>query len=118
MKTLLIAAAALVLAPAVASAADLSGMWKLNLNIADMAIPLGCTLSQSGGALTGTCDGADGKPCQVTGTVDGTKVAFAYDTTFQDMPMHVAYTGEMKSDTSMAGAVAVPGASGTFTGTK
>lgn len=118
MKTFLIAAAAVLLAPAAAMAADISGAWKLTLNIADMTIPLGCTLAQSGGTLSGSCDGADGKPATVTGTVDGTKVAFAYDTNFQDMPMHVAYTGELKSDTSMSGAVNVPGSAGTFTAAK
>jgi hypothetical protein len=117
MKKLMIAAAVAVMAPGLALA-DASGAWKLTLNIADMTIPVACTLTQMDKTLGGTCDGADGKPATVTGTVDGTKVSFAYDTNFQDMPLHVAYTGDLKSDTSMSGAVNVPGAAGTFTGTK
>lgn len=118
MKTLMIAAAVAVLAPAAALAQDMSGAWKLNLNIADMMIPLGCTFTQMDKTLGGTCDGADGKPATVTGTVDGTKIAFAYDTNFNGMPMHVAYTGDVKPDNTISGAVNVPGSSGTFTGTK
>jgi hypothetical protein len=118
MNKLLIAAAVAALAPAAAQAQDLSGAWKLNLNIADMMIPLTCTFTQMGGTLGGTCDGADGKPAAVTGTVDGTKLKWSYDTTFQDMPMHVAYAGEVKPDSTIGGTVEATGASGTFTGTK
>ena len=117
MKKLLIAAAVL-LAPTAASAADLSGVWKLNLDIAGMMIPLACTFTETGQTLGGTCDGADGKPAAVTGAIDGSKVTWAYDTKFQDMPMHVAYTGEIKADASIGGAVDASGNAGTFTGTK
>jgi hypothetical protein len=112
-------AAALALAPAMVSAADLSGVWKLNLDIQGMPIPLTCTFAQMDKALSGTCDGADGKPAALTGSVDGGKLAWTYDTVFQGMPMHVAYTGEVKADNSISGAVeGTGGASGTFTGTK
>ena len=118
MKTLMLAAAAALLAPGLAAAQDLSGTWNLNLNIADMMIPVTCTFVQAGQALTGSCGGPDGKPAALTGTVDGAKLSWAYDTQFQDMPMHVAYKGDIKSDTAISGALDVPGASGTFTGTK
>ncbi len=117
MKRLLIAAAVL-LAPAAASAADLSGAWKFNLNIAGMMIPLACTFTETGQTLGGNCDGADGKPAAVTGAVDGSKVTWAYDTVYQGMPMHVAYTGELKTDTTIAGALDASGNAGTFDGSK
>jgi hypothetical protein len=118
MKTLLCAAAALLLAPAVALAQDVSGTWKLTVTVADMPIKLTCTFAQMDNMLSGTCDGADGKPAKVAGTVDGTKVAWAYDTIFQDMPMHVAYTGEVKPDSTIGGQVNLLGLTGTFTGAK
>lgn len=118
MKTLMIAAALAAMTPAAALAADLSGAWKLNLDIGGMMIPLNCTFTQTGGALGGTCDGADGKPAVVKGAVDGTKITWTYDTTFQDMPMHVAYTGEVKADNTVAGTVDASGNAGTFTGAK
>lgn len=120
--SLIAAAAAVLLAPAAASAADLSGSWKLELSIAGMMFETTCQMTQAGAAITGSCTGADpaagGKPTVLTGTVDGSTAKFAYDITYQGNPMHVAYTGAMKSDTAMDGAVDVQIAQGTFTGAK
>ena len=121
MKTVLLtaAAAAALLAPGIAAAADLTGAWKLDLNIGGMEFHAECTLAQAAAALTGSCAGADGQPpAAVTGSVDGSAAKFAYDITYQGNPMHVAYTAAIKSDTAMDGAVDVQIAQGTFTGTK
>ncbi len=121
MKTLLItAAAAALLAPAIAAAADLTGAWKVDLEIAGMMYHAACTMKEDGAALTGTCSGTDANPMPVpmTGTVDGANVKWAYDITYEGNPMHVAYTGALKSDTAMDGAVDVQIAQGTFTAAK
>ena len=118
MKKLAMIAAAILLAPGVAAAADLSGAWKLNANANDMPLVIDCNFTQTGAALTGTCglEGPD-KPSPVTGTVDGNTAKWAYDVTFQDMPLHVALTATT-TDTTMTGAMDVAGMSIPFTAKK
>lgn len=120
MKTLVAAAfTAALLAPGIASAADLSGKWKIDLNIAGMEFHAECTMTQAAAALSGECAGADGAPAaKMTGSVDGSNCKFAYDIEYQGNPMHVAYAGAVKSDTAMEGQVDVQIAQGTFTATK
>ena len=120
MNRLAIIAAVSVLAPGVASAADLSGAWKLDVKVNDMSIPVACTFANAGGALSGTCNRTDdgSKPAPLTGTLAGSAAKWVYDVTFQDMPLHIAYTGNMTSDTAMSGTLDVAGGMGTFTATK
>jgi opacity protein-like surface antigen len=120
MHKLLLAAAlaALLPASAMAQSTDASGAWKLTLDIAGMTIPLNCTFAVMDKSLGGTCDGGDGKPVAITGGVDGSNLNWAYDTTYMGMPMHVVYKGAVKPDSTISGTVDVPGASGTFSGTK
>jgi len=120
MNKLILGALALVLAPSVAAAADLTGTWSLKVNVGDQAVPVTCNLTQSAAAIGGTCHRSDQdeKPAAVTGAVDGSAVKLAYDVDFQDMPLHIAYTGKLDSDTAMSGTLDVAGQSGTFTGTK
>ena len=124
MKTLSIALACLgaMALPGLASAADLSGPWKLVANVAGMTVNIGCNLKQTGADLSGTCGRTDGdapeKPAAVTGKVDGSVATWSYSVTFSDMPLKLDYTGNVKSDTAMDGKISVAGMDGTFTGTK
>jgi hypothetical protein len=122
MKTLLIAAAAAALiAPGVAAAADLSGAWKLVIAAGDMTFNINCDLKQQAAALSGTCTpvGIDGAmPSAFTGTVDGATAKWAYDVDFGGNNMHLAYTANLKSDTAMEGTVDAAGNAATFTGAK
>ena len=121
MRKLLLISALAVLAPGVASAADLSGAWKLAVDVSGMMINITCNLTQQGAALSGTCartDAAGEKPSAVTGSVDGSTAKWAYDVDFNGMPLHIAYTGNVTSDTAMTGTLDVAGGSGTFTATK
>ncbi len=120
MKKLALIAIAVLLAPAAASAADLSGAWKLVVMVADMTVPISCTFADASGALTGTCNRTDQaeSPSALTGTLDGAKAKWAYDVKFQDMPLHIEYAGDLSSDTAMTGTISVAGQSGTFTASK
>ena len=108
--------------PGLASAADLSGAWKLVISVADMTVHVSCDFKQSGADLSGTCGRTDGdaaeKPAAVTGSVDGTTAKWSYSVSFQDMPLKLDYTGAVTSDTAMSGKISVAGQDGTFTGTK
>jgi hypothetical protein len=122
-KMLIGAAAAGALAlPGLASAADLSGAWKLVISVADMTVHVSCDLKQSGAELSGSCgrtdEGAVEKPAPVTGKVDGVTATWSYSVSFGDMPLKLDYTGNAKSDTAMDGKISVAGQDGTFTGTK
>ncbi len=126
-KLLIVVVAACALAlPGLANAADVTGAWTLVISAAEMTYHATCNLTQTGLDLSGTCvpsdppqdGGTAPKPSAVTGRVDGSNVAFGYDITFGDMPLHLAYTGAMSSDTAMAGKLEVAGMEGTFTATK
>jgi hypothetical protein len=119
-----VAAAALSL-PGLAHAADVTGAWKLAINIADMTFHTNCAFTQAGATLSGTCTPADAppggdapKPAMVAGSVDGQNVKFGYDIEFGDMKLHVDYSGALSSDTAMAGKFDVSGMEGAFTATK
>ena len=122
MKTLFVAAvaAAALLSPGFASAAtDASGSWKLDTS-GDMPLTVMCKLAQAGAALSGTCGlvGAPDPPAAFSGgTVDGTTAKWAYDITFQDMPLHVAYTADVQG-AAMTGTMDVAGMSIPFKGAK
>ena len=124
MKKLSIVAACLgaLALPGLASAADLSGAWKLVVTVGDMTVHVSCDLKQSGADLSGACARTDSeaaeKPAPVTGKVDGSTAAWSYSVTFGDMPLKLDYTGAVKSDTAMDGKISVAGQDGTFTGTK
>ncbi len=120
MKKLALIAAALLLAPGVAAAADITGAWKLDANVADMPMTIVCNITQTGNALSGTC-GLKDQPDPPTpftgGTIDGSTAKWAYDIKFQDMPLHVAYAAEVDG-AAMKGTINVLDMPSPFTGAK
>jgi hypothetical protein len=124
MKKLSIVAACLgaLALPGLASAADLSGAWKLVVNVGDMTVHVSCDLKQSGADLSGSCgrtdEGSVEKPAAVTGKVDGSAATWSYSVSFGDMPLKLDYAGAVKSATAMDGKISVAGQDGTFVGTK
>ena len=61
MKKLLMIAGCLgaLALPGLASAADLTGSWKLVVSVADMTVHVSCDLKQSGADLSGACNRTD-----------------------------------------------------------
>ncbi len=122
-KLLILGAAAGALAlPGLANAANLSGAWKLTVDVGGMTVHVSCNLTQSGADLSGTCNRTDPeaveKPAAVTGKVDGSTATWTYSISYQDMPLKLDYTGNAASDTAMSGKISVAGQDGTFTGAK
>jgi hypothetical protein len=102
------------------SAADVSGSWAVNGDIAGNAITVTCTLKQTDKTLDGTCK-SDLGDAKATGTIDGSKVMFKYDIDFQGMALTLAYEGTVDdAAANMNGTVdvAAGAASGTFTAKK
>ena len=118
MKRLLAIAAILAVAPAMALAADLSGAWKLDLSVQGQTSTVSCAFTQTGNSISGPCVGAGGSH-DATGTIDGDKVVFAYDTTIQGQPLKVTFTAEMQADGTLKGNADIGGMmAAPFTGKK
>ncbi len=117
MKRVLLFAAAMLLAPSVARAADLSGVWKF-----EATGPRGgsaattCTLTQTGDNITGSCVTAQGTTVDITGAVNGDDVDFGYN--LAGSPLRVDFKGAIQSDGSMKGTVTAAIPPAPFTGTK
>ncbi|MEO6186901.1 MAG: hypothetical protein ABIP38_03890 [Steroidobacteraceae bacterium] len=97
--------AVLAFAPALASAADLSGTWKLDNTFNGKVSVIYCTLLQSGAALSGSCkpDLPGMEASQLTGTVSGSRAKWGYDLVFNGKPARVDYETSLAADGSMAG---------------
>jgi hypothetical protein len=97
--------AAAAFAPALASAADFSGTWKLDNTFNGSVTAILCTLEQKGDALTGSCKpdvpglGAE----KLTGTVTGSKAKWGYDLVFNGNPARVDYEVTLAADGSVTG---------------
>ena len=116
MKTLVIIAAVL-LAPAAASAADLTGAWKVASSVGTTAITVNCNLVQTGHALSGTCAPATGDagPTALTGWVEDDHALWGYDVTFRGQPAHVGFIADIKPDGTLSGALELAGKPSPFT---
>jgi len=117
-KSLLIAGALALACPAVASAANLSGTWKLNTKIQDAPSEIDCTFAQSGAALTGTCNRAGDPAAPATGTVADKTAKWSYSIDFGGQKIEVDYTADVTSDTAMTGKWTVAGQGADFTAAK
>lgn len=97
--------AAVAFAPALASAADFAGTWRLDNTFNGTVTAIHCTLEQRGDALTGSCKpdvpglGAE----KLTGTVTGSKAKWGYDLVFNGNPARVDYEVTLAADGSVSG---------------
>lgn len=118
MRRLFALAAILAAAPAIALAADLSGVWKLDLSVQGQTSTVSCTFTQTGNSIAGPCVGAGGSH-DATGTVDGDKVTFAYDTSIQGQALKVTFTADVQVDGALKGNADIGGMmAAPFTGKK
>jgi opacity protein-like surface antigen len=117
LKRLLIAAVALVLAPAAAQAADLTGVWKLHGDFTGViSYTAVCTFKQVGASLAGPCvDPKNNTNVQAKGSVNGGAVEFGYDASFNGLNVHLDYKGAVQPDGTLKGVISTGGPQGTFT---
>jgi len=113
-------ALAMALAPATSFAADLSGAWTVNGAFGEaLKYSVTCTLTQdASGKLSGPCQGDMTPTTQASGTVSGSDVELAYDTSYQGSPVHLDYKGDVQSDGTLKGVVDAGGPQGSFTASK
>ena|SRR5215471_3753044 len=98
-----------LLAAVLAHAADtpsLSGKWQVHLSIAGNESDQTCTLTQKENDLTGSCVTTRGT-VQISGKIDGKKVAWVYKSEYEGNPLTINFAGTMDSPTKIAGSVKV-----------
>ena len=107
-------------APALASAADFSGTWKLDNTFNGKVSVVHCTLAQSGDALSGNCkpDVAGMEAAKLTGTVKGSTAKWGYDLQFNGQPARVDYDVTLAADGSLSGSLLRNGAASPIKGVR
>ncbi|MGB6191717.1 MAG: hypothetical protein WBF42_04555 [Terracidiphilus sp.] len=100
-----------------AGAPSLTGDWSVHNSIAGNETDQPCTFTQKDNAISGTCKSSEGKDLPVTGTVDGNKVTWKYDSEYNGSPLTLVYTATLDDSGKIAGSVEVQpfGVTGDFT---
>ena len=91
---------AFVLLPLAALAADapnLSGTWKASFDTQIGKQEYTYTLVVKGSQLTGRAKSANGDTEITEGKIDGSKVSFVENLSYQGMPLRIVYTGTVTS---------------------
>ena len=109
MKHIALALAALALTPSLLAAptSTIDGTWKVTGDVQGNPVNPTCVLAQKDGKITGTCEGTDGKPVPVTGTVTDKGVKWQYDTAYQGSGITIYFTGSFDKQDHLAGGVYV-----------
>jgi len=102
-----------------AGSPSVSGQWAVHNSIAGNESDQACTLIQTDNKITGTCKSAEGKDLPVTGSVDGNKVTWQYDSEYNGSPLTLIYTATLDDSGKIAGNVEVQpfSVTGDFTAT-
>ncbi len=101
-----------------ASKIDVTGKWQFTVQTdAGTGTPM-VTLKQDGEKLTGHYSSETLGEADLTGTIKGADVKFAFSANLQGQSVPVTYTATVDSKDSMKGTIDIAGgaASGTFTG--
>jgi hypothetical protein len=105
MKRLIVTSALLISSAALA-AQNLSGPWAIHSNISGSESDQACNLVVTGSKITGTCKAQD-KDRPVTGTIDGNKVTWKYDSDYNGIPLTLAYSGTLNDAGKIAGIIVI-----------
>ena len=112
-------AIALLVAVAVAQQANVTGKWIFSVQTSGGGGAPTVTFKQDGERITGHYSSETFGEVDFTGTVKGTAIRFAFNSSVQGQQVDVVYEGTVEKD-MMKGTIAIAGGqlSGTFTGTK
>ncbi len=119
MKKLIVSSVVLFATSAFAAGApSLTGQWSVHNNIAGNENDQECKFVQTDDKLTGTCKSND-KDVAITGSIDGKKVTWKYDSEYNGSPLTLTYTATLDDTQKIAGAVEVQpfGITGEFSAT-
>src|SRR5260370_196545 len=118
MKRLL-AISALLFASFAFAAPNLTGKWTIHNSIAGNENDQECKFVVTDNKITGSCKSQD-KDLLVTGTVDGNKVSWQYQSEYNGTPLTLIYTANLDGSGKIAGTVEVQpyGVTGDFAAAK
>lgn len=120
MKKLLTASTLLFAATAFAAGTpNLTGNWTLHNNVAGNESDQPCKFVLTDNKLRGSCKSQDDKDLAVTGTLEGNKLTFTYDSDYNGTALTLSYTATLDDSGKIAGKFEVQpfGVSGDFTAT-
>ena len=96
---------------------NVSGTWRLSVDVGDVHGMPTVVLQQKGGVLTGTITQPRGQQ-MLTGTVEGANAVFMFEAVRDGRTVTGVYRGTLESKKTMSGTVDFTGASGTWVATK
>src|ERR1700738_3989255 len=119
MMKRLLAISAFLLASSAYAAPNLTRQWPTHQSIPGNESDQPCNLVAAGNKITGSCKPQD-KDLPVTGTVDGNKVTWQYQSEYNGSPLTLIYTATLGDSGKIAGPVEVKefGITGDFTATQ
>ena len=102
-----------------AGAPSLTGDWSIRNSIAGNESDLACKLVQTDNKLTGTCKNQEDKDVAITGSLDGKKLTWQYESEYNGSPLTLVYTATLDDSGKITGSVEVQpfGVTGDFTAT-
>ena len=121
VRSALVAAIALVMAAVIAAQQkiDITGAWTFDVKTDAGGGTPAVTFKQDGEKISGHYSSTNLGEADLTGTVKGKDIAFAFDGQVQGQTVPVTYNGTIDSPTTMSGRMSIGGAvGGTFTGKK
>jgi hypothetical protein len=97
---------------------NLTGQWSVHNSIGGNENDQECKFVLTENKLTGTCKSED-KDVQITGSLDGNKLTWKYDSDYNGTPLTLIYTATLDDSGKIAGGVEVQpfGVTGEFTAT-
>ena len=116
MKSLVVALA-VVLASVALSAADISGTWNVEGDVAGYPVKFACTLKQDDRTLTGTAT-IGGKEVTLTGSAKESVVTFTFDVDHEGTIYTNVFTGTLGDNGAIDGTIEVGRQVGTFNAKK
>ena len=119
MKKLLISVVMIAASAFAAGSSDLTGNWAVHISVSGNDSDQECKFVQTGGKLTGTCKGPE-KDLPITGTIEGNKLLWQYDSEYNGSPLTVKFTATLDGSDKISGTVDVDpfNVSGDFTATR
>lgn len=116
-RAVVFAPVVLLAASAFGAGTNMTGQWTIHQNIANNESDQECTFVQTDNNITGTCKSMEGKDLAVTGSVDGSKVSWKFDSEYNGTPLTLVYTATVDDSGKVAGNVDVQpfNVSGDFT---
>jgi hypothetical protein len=121
VRSAVVAAIALALATVISAQqkTDITGAWTFDVKTDAGGGTPTVTFKQDGEKITGHYSSTNLGEADLTGTVKGKDIAFAFDGQVQGQTVPVTYNGTIDTPTTMSGRLSIGGAvGGTFTGKK